>query len=168
MLEQQQSFIMSFGITQLSSNVLIRLGDFHTMMELFCIIGKIITGSGFEEIVYQARLCTSSGIKSILSGKHYNRSWTVHESFAEALDRLFCKRFVESCSSELDSSLKEIKNEDDLKTVLNETSFTEYGVQYQEKSQCLRGHHGKNLEVLRELLRSYENTTQAAFFNQYE
>ena len=36
-------------------NVLIHLGDFHTMMEFVCIIGKIITGSGFEEIVYQNR-----------------------------------------------------------------------------------------------------------------
>ena len=44
------------------NNVLIHLGDFHTMMEFFCIIGKIITGSGFEGIVYQARICTSGGI----------------------------------------------------------------------------------------------------------
>ena len=47
----------------------------------------------------------------------------MHECFAEALDRLFCTRFVESCSSELESSLKEIKNEHDLKTVINETSL---------------------------------------------
>ena len=48
----------------------------------------------------------------------------MHESFAEALNRLFW--FLESCSSELELSFKEIKDEDDLKTVMNETSLTEY------------------------------------------
>ena len=36
--------------------VLIRLGDFHGMMEFFSVIGKIVQGSGFEEVVYQAGL----------------------------------------------------------------------------------------------------------------
>lgn len=47
--------------------VVIHLGDFHGMMEFFGVIGKIIQGSGFEEIVYQAELCTSGGIKGVLS-----------------------------------------------------------------------------------------------------
>ena len=44
-------------------NVIIHLGDFHAMVETFGIIGKIVAGSGFEDIVYQAGLCTSGGIK---------------------------------------------------------------------------------------------------------
>ena len=128
-------------------NVLIHLGDFHTMMQFFCIIGKIITGSGFEETVYQGGLCTSGGIKGVLSGKHYNRSWTVHECFANALDRLFCESIVISCSSGLEASVKEIKNEDDLKTVINASSFKEHEVQYREKKlQCLKGQHGKTAQ----------------------
>eukprot|EP00795_Rhopilema_esculentum_P007271 gene7271-12958_t len=43
--------------------VVIHLGDFHGMMESFGVAGKIIQGSGFEEVVYQAGLCTSGGIK---------------------------------------------------------------------------------------------------------
>ena len=31
--------------------------------ELFGIIGKIVTESGFEDVLYQADLCTSGGIK---------------------------------------------------------------------------------------------------------
>ena len=65
------------------SKVLIHLGDFHGMMEFFSAIGKIVQDSGFEEAVYQAGLCTSEGIKGVLSGKHYNRSWRIHECFAE-------------------------------------------------------------------------------------
>eukprot|EP00794_Sanderia_malayensis_P002595 gene2595-3007_t len=64
-------------------NVLIHLGDFHGMMEFFSVIGKIIKESGLEEIVYQAGLCSSGGINGVLTGKHYNRSWMVHESVAE-------------------------------------------------------------------------------------
>ena len=69
-------------------NVNIHLGDFHGLQEFFCVIGKIIQESGFEEIVYESGLCTSGGLKGILSGKHYNRSWLTHECFAEAIQRL--------------------------------------------------------------------------------
>ena len=75
--------------------ILIHLGDFHSMLELFSIIGKVVQGSGFEDIVYQADLCASGSINGIIAGKHYNRCWFVLESFTEALDRLFC----ESCAS---------------------------------------------------------------------
>ena len=63
-------------------------------MEFFITIGKFVVGSAFEEVVYQAGLCTSGGIKGVLSGNHYNRSWMVHESLAEAIDRLFCEAFL--------------------------------------------------------------------------
>ena len=54
-------------------NVIIHLGDFHGMMEHFGIIGKIVSFSGFEDVLYQADLCTSGGICGVLSGKHYNK-----------------------------------------------------------------------------------------------
>ena len=43
-------------------NVIIHLGDFHAMMEFFAVIGKMIEGSGFEEVVYQSGLCSSGGL----------------------------------------------------------------------------------------------------------
>ena len=49
--------------------VLTHLGDFNGMMEFFSIIGKIVQGRNYEEIVYQSGLCASGGIKSVLSGK---------------------------------------------------------------------------------------------------
>ena len=76
-------------------NVVIHLGDMHGFMEFFRNIGKAVTGSGFEDIIYQAELCTTGGIKGVLSGKHYNRSWMVYECFAEAIDRLFCESFID-------------------------------------------------------------------------
>lgn len=51
-------------------NVIIHFRDFHGMVEFFGIIDKYISGSGFEDVVYQADLCTSDGIKGVLSEKH--------------------------------------------------------------------------------------------------
>ena len=55
------------------------------MVEYFGIIGKIMLGSGFEDIVYQADLC----IKGVISGKHYNRAWSIHECLSETIHHLF-------------------------------------------------------------------------------
>ena len=88
------------------NDVLIHLGDFHGMMEFFSIIGKIIQGSGFEDIVYQEGLCTSGGINGVLTGKHY------HESFAEELEQLFCKSEDLTCPDDLQSLLDEEDCED--------------------------------------------------------
>ena len=64
-------------------------GNFHAMMTYFRIIDSFIKGSEFEEIIYLLGLCTSGSIKSRISGKQYNRSWSIHESFSEALRRVF-------------------------------------------------------------------------------
>ena len=55
------------------SNIIIHLGYFHAFMASFGSIRKFVTGSGFEEIVDQAGLCTSGSMTGLLSGKHYNR-----------------------------------------------------------------------------------------------
>ena len=46
-------------------NVLIHLGDFHGFMQFFGNIGKFVTDSGFEDIIYQADLCTDGGLKGV-------------------------------------------------------------------------------------------------------
>ena len=67
-------------------NVIIHLGDFHFMKDIFTVLGKLIRGSGFEEIIFQSKLSTSGSLNDVLSGSHYNRCWRVHEHFAEALE----------------------------------------------------------------------------------
>eukprot|EP00794_Sanderia_malayensis_P014431 gene14431-biopygen11526 len=42
------NYLKKFG------NVIIHLGDFHFIKENFGIIGKLVTGSGFEDVVFQA------------------------------------------------------------------------------------------------------------------
>ena len=55
---------------------------------------KFVTNSGFEEIVYQARMCSVGGIKPVLLGKSYNMCWRIHEVVAEAISRFFQEQYV--------------------------------------------------------------------------
>ena len=79
-------------------NVLIHLGDFHFLKENFNLTGRIIEGSGFDDTVFQAEVCSSGSLNGVLSGSHYNRSWTVHSIFSEALERPIFERFPEECN----------------------------------------------------------------------
>ena len=73
-------------------NIIIYLGDFHYMKEIFAAMGKLITGSGIEEIIFQSGLCSSGSLNGVVSGSHYNRCWTVHSHLAEAVERLLFGR----------------------------------------------------------------------------
>ena len=113
-------------------------------MELFSTIGKFVAGSSFEEVVYQVRLCTSGGIKGVFSGKHYNRSWMVHESFAEATDRLFCEAFLPEITEILEHVVKRNVSEQIIDDIIETIPFTNYEQRYESlKSCCLRSEFGK-------------------------
>ena len=86
--------------------VVIHLEDFHFLKENFLIIGIIIQASRFEDLAFQAGVCTSGGIKSVLSGSHYNRAWTVQSIFLEPLERLLFKNFLKERKSEIPDSIK--------------------------------------------------------------
>ena len=92
------------------------------MVEYFGIIGKIMLGSGFEDIVYQWDLCTSGGIKGVISGKHYNRAWSIHECLSETIHRLFIENEPElfTLSSDLQQLIKSV---DDEISVVDETKY---------------------------------------------
>ena len=50
-------------------DVILYLGDFHDFMHFFSKCEKFLSNSRFEEILYHARMCSVSGIRSFLSGK---------------------------------------------------------------------------------------------------
>ena len=127
-------------------NVIIHLGDFHAMQEMFVIIGKIVAGSGFEDVLYQADLCTSGGIKDVLSGKHYNRSWNVHECFSESLHRLFFERESESLtiSPDLEEMIKNVNDASSCQRLLDHADFKDFS----KKFDVLLGQDGSILDFL--------------------
>ena len=75
-------------------DVFIRLGSFHIICAYFNAIGKVVEGSGFEEIVLEAGICASGSLNGVLTGKHYNRALMVHTTFLESLERLLWGKFL--------------------------------------------------------------------------
>ena len=52
------------------------------------VIDKIVDGSGVEDVLFQANVCSSGSVNGFLSGSHYNRALTVNSALSEALERL--------------------------------------------------------------------------------
>lgn len=103
-----KAFQVVWNFPEEYKNVIIHIGDFHLMQENFGIMGQLISNSGFEDIVFQAGLCASGSLNGVLRGKHYNRAWTVHEHFAEALERLLFQKFLETACQEIPAALSKL------------------------------------------------------------
>ena len=93
------------------SDIVIHPGDFHFVKENFAVIGNLIKGSGFEDVIFQGEICSSGSLNGVLSASHYNRAWAVHLAFSEALERLLLNRFLEEVS--LPQSLIDIFSDPD-------------------------------------------------------
>ena len=89
-------------------NIIIHLGDFHFMKEIFTVLGRLVKGSGFEDIVFLSNLSSSGSLNGIINGSHYNRCWNVHEHLSEALERLLYLRYLSEASS---SSAHDVHND---------------------------------------------------------
>ena len=55
------------------SKMVLPLGNFHFMKEVFTMLCILVKGSGFEDFIFQARVCSAGSLNEILSGSHYNR-----------------------------------------------------------------------------------------------
>jgi hypothetical protein len=75
-------------------------------MAFFAGIGRFVEGSGFEDVLFQASLCSSGSITGVMSGKHHNiRCWLVHEAFSEALERLFIEQYLPTMPEKVEELL---------------------------------------------------------------
>ena len=129
-------------------NVSIHLGDLHGFMEFFRVIGKIVQGSGFEKIVYQANLCTSLSLQGVLNGKQYNRSWLINECFSKVIERLFCQAYVSESIDSLSVAEESLQNRADCEAYLIGESFINYEQKYEEQKQLrLDGQYGNTPQL---------------------
>ena len=101
-----------WSYSRIFENVVVHLGDF--IKENFGVIGKIIKGSDFEDVVFRASVCSSGSLNGVLSVTHYNRAWTVHATFSEALERLLFERFLEECNLVIPGSYVAAAKEQDV------------------------------------------------------
>ena len=66
---------------------------------------------GFQDLVYQSKVCTSGSLEGVLAGSHYHRYWYIHSTVSEALERLFLKRFITECRPNVPSCLQNLSAE---------------------------------------------------------
>ena len=126
------------------SDIIIHLGDFHAMMAFFGVIGLLVSGSGFEEVLFQAGLCSSGSITGVISGKHYNRCWLAHEAFSEALERLFQERFLPSVPENVADFAQCPPGTSNVQEILDDENVTKHVVSYEtQRQKCLNGDFGK-------------------------
>ena len=75
-------------------NIIIHLGDFHSLKEGFTMLGKLVSGFGFEDIIFQSGICSTGSLNGVIAGSQYNRCWSVHGNLTESLERLLFERFI--------------------------------------------------------------------------
>lgn len=122
-------------------NVIIHLGDMHAFMENFSVVGKFVEGSGFDEIVFQSGEAHTGTIRGILSGKHYNRAWTTHEAFAEAIDRFFVIAYMSEEMRQITEFISALPDQTDIRRALLQSGILdEVHQKYSSlKTECLNG-----------------------------
>ncbi len=83
-------------------NHVVILGPFHTSMNY---IGMLTNhkcrGSGYAEILLEAKLVTSGCLKSVLSGKAYAKALHCLKTVCEALERLLLEVFIDEFDIQL-------------------------------------------------------------------
>ena len=89
------AFDIKWSSPQRFQNVFIHLGPFHIMCSYMGCVGKMMIGSGWEELILDADICSSGSLSKVISGKHYNRALRVHVTMLDALERLLLKVFLQ-------------------------------------------------------------------------
>ena len=79
---------------ELFSNILLRMGTFHTICNALAIIGKRFRDAGLKDICEEAGVVAEGSINGVLDGKHYNRAVRVQKYISEALMRLAWEEFT--------------------------------------------------------------------------
>ena len=81
-------------------------------------------------------------MNALIKGKHYNQAWLIHESFAEALSRMFIEKYVEK--SLVENSDSSVSNVNELRDCPENVRFLESYVA--AKKSALEGKYGKTVQ----------------------
>jgi len=129
-------------------NVIIQLGGFHIMCSYLGALGKMMCGSGFEDLVMQAGVCAGGSIDKVMAGKHYNRAMRVHQLMLDATERLLLEAFMEQNDSSLHfpaelESVATAPSADQQQAVLDCSEFQLFVAQFNKFRHDVRdGKHG--------------------------
>ena len=81
------------------SNIVLRIGTFHTICVALAILGKRFGDSGLKDIFIESQIVAEGSINGVIDGKHYNRGVRAHKYLYEALMRLAWAEFTKRLES---------------------------------------------------------------------
>ena len=79
---------------ELFSNILLRMGAFHSLCNALSILGKRFRDAGLKNICIEAGILAEGSVNGVLDGKHCNHAVRVHKYIYEALMRLAWEEFM--------------------------------------------------------------------------
>ena len=102
---------------QLYGQVVLMMGNFHTICNFMSSIGKMFGEAGLRNIAVESGVIAGGSTNKVLEGKQYNRAVRLHKLTYEALMRLVWKGFQEWLESDhseylckLNSTIQTINN----------------------------------------------------------
>ncbi|XP_046842015.1 uncharacterized protein LOC124436135 [Xenia sp. Carnegie-2017] len=63
--------------------LVVRLGEFHTVMSFLSAVSKLFEDGGLKDLLIESGVVSEGSVKSVLSGKNYNRSMSCHKILYE-------------------------------------------------------------------------------------
>ena len=132
-------------------NIIIHLGDFHFLKEGVAMLGKLVSGSGFEDIIFQSGICSTGSLNGVIAGSQYNRCWSVHGILAESLERLLFERFIINHEVKSNQLKKMFKYKEITYDMLNTLStlpeVLEIAIKFETfKDEVRAGKHGRTAQ----------------------
>ena len=119
------------------------------MKEVLAVLGKLVTGSGFEDIIFQAGLCSAGSLNGVIGGSHYNRCWKIHSLLSETLERLLFEKFIATADNvhitEVLNTRKQFATaEEHYESIAGDQSVAAFLKAYSQFEEEVRGgDHGK-------------------------
>jgi hypothetical protein len=79
----------------LEKRLIVRMGEFHTVMCFLGVIGKRFKLSGLEDLLVEAQVVVVGSLNGVMSGSNYNRAIRAHKILFEALSVLQLQEFLQ-------------------------------------------------------------------------
>lgn len=76
------------------SNIIIRMGVFHTICNLLSILGKRFQDAGLRDLCVESGVIAEGSVAGVMEGRRYNRAVRLHKLVYEAMMRLVWKGFL--------------------------------------------------------------------------
>ena len=89
----------------LHNRTVIRLGEFHTCMTFFAVIGKRFGDAGSFDILVESEVVAIGSANAVLQDRHYNRAILAHKVVAEALEHLKFEAYFNSIHEDLQTEI---------------------------------------------------------------